>query len=117
MQTREEAVAFGLTFPDTYVDQPFSDLNWTVVRRTRGKKVFLWVFERQGRIWLNLKCQPEWGRFWQSAYDAVRPAYHLNKEHWMSVILDGTVPAEELEAWIAESYRLVGGGPRQNKKE
>ena len=46
MKTREEAVSYGLTFPDTYVEMPFKDTNWQLIRVKDSKKAFLWIYER-----------------------------------------------------------------------
>lgn len=107
MKTREEAVGFCLTLPDTYEDAPFHDLNWTVVRCRQNRKVFAWIYERQENIWINVKVDPEWRDFWRNAFTAVIPGYHLNKEHWNSIILDGTVPEKDIRRMIADSYDLV----------
>lgn len=55
MTTREEALAFGLSYPDTCQDAPFHDPNWQLVRIKSSKKVFLWTYEKGGYI--NLKCK------------------------------------------------------------
>ena len=47
MKTREEAVRYGLTFPEVYRDEPFHDPNWTVIRKKKSRKVFLWIFEER----------------------------------------------------------------------
>lgn len=47
--------------------------------------------EREGHIWVNVKVDPEWRDFWRNTYSSVIPAYHQNKEHWNSIILDGTI--------------------------
>ena len=48
-----------------------------------------------------------WARdFWQNAYEAVVPAYHMNKKHWNSLILDGTILEKDIKRMIAESYDL-----------
>lgn len=112
MTTREEAMRYGLSLPDTYPDAPFHDDNWTLVRRRDNRRAFLWVFEREGHIWMNLKCTPEAGVIWRGAYASILPAYHMNKEHWISVILDGSVPAALLCSLIEESYLLAGGKKR-----
>ena len=65
MKTREEAVRYGLTFPEVYRDEPFHNPNWTVIRKKKSRKVFLWIFEREGHIWLNVKADPEWRDFWR----------------------------------------------------
>ena len=109
MKTREEAVRYGLTFPEVYRDEPFHDPIWTVIRKKKSRKVFLWIFEREGHIWLNVKADPEWRDFWREVYPSVIPAYHLNKKHWNSIILDGSVPEEKIQQMIGESYDLVEG--------
>ena len=108
MTERQEIIAYCMTFPLTYEDYPFDDPNWTVMRRHDTNRGFAWIFERQGHIWVNLKTEPDWGAFFRELYPSVLPAYHMNKTHWNSVILDGSVPDEELEAMIARSYRLCG---------
>ena len=107
MKTRQEAVSYCLTLPDSYEDTPFHDPNWTVIRCARNRKVFAWIFERQGKIWVNVKTDPEWRDFWRNAFEAVIPAYHLNKEHWNSIILDGSVPEKDIRRMIMDSYDLV----------
>ena len=66
-------------------------------------------YERNGCIWVNVKVDPQWRDFWREAYPSVLPGYHQNKEHWNSIILDGTVPDEEIRRMIAESYDLITG--------
>ena len=109
MKTREEALAYGLSFPYTYKEAPFHDQNWELVRVHGSKKAFLWVYERNGYINMNVKVNPEWRDFWRKAYPAVQPGYHQNKEHWNTVILDGSIPDEEIRRMIAESYDLICG--------
>lgn len=111
MKTRKEALDFGLTFENTYLDTPFHDPNWQLVRDKISKKAFLWTYEKDGNICINLKCDPGWRDFWRSMYDAVIPAYHQNKEHWNTVILDGSVPDDEIKNMIAESYALITDSP------
>ena len=93
MKTREEILAYGLSFPDTYQEAPFHDRNWQLVRVRESKKVFLWTYMRDGFLNLNVKADPQWRDFWRSAYPAVIPGYHQNKEHWNTIIVDGTIPA------------------------
>ncbi len=111
MRTREEALAYGLTFPDTYQEAPFHDENWQLVRVRGSRKAFLWTYERNGFIHLNVKTDPAWRDFWRSAYSSVTPGWHQNKEHWNTVILDGTIPDQDIRRMIAESYDLVSDSP------
>lgn len=111
MKTREEILAYGLTFAYTYVDTPFSDTNWQLVRVKQSKKAFLWTYEKDGFLNLNVKADPEWRDFWRSTYESVIPGYHQNKEHWNTIILDGSIPDEDVKRMIAESYDLVTDSP------
>ncbi|MCI8343019.1 MAG: MmcQ/YjbR family DNA-binding protein [Clostridia bacterium] len=107
MQTREEILRAALLLPESYFDQPFHDDNWTVVRHKKNRKIFAWIFERRGNTWVNLKTPPDWRELWRETYASVLPAYHLNKEHWNSVILDGSVPEREVLRMIELSYDLT----------
>lgn len=107
MISREEVLEYGLSFPNTYQDAPFHDENWQLIRVRGSKKAFLWTYERNGDLCINIKVSPEWRDFWRNVYEAVIPGYHQNKEHWNTVILNGTVPVEDVKRMIAESYDLV----------
>lgn len=111
MKTRREALDFGLTFADTYEDTPFSDTNWQLVRYKGNKKAFLWTYERDGFINLNVKADPEIGFMWRQKYKSVTMGYHQNKLHWNTIILDGTVPEEDIKKMIADSYELISDCP------
>lgn len=111
MMTREEALAYGMSFDNVYEEKPFRDPNWQLVRIKGSKKTFLWIYEREGYINLNVKVNPEWRDFWRSTYESVTAGYHLNKEHWNTIILDGTVPEKEIKRMIVESYDLVTDSP------
>lgn len=111
MTTREEVLEYGLSFPKTYKEAPFHDPNWQLVRVKESKKAFLWTYERNGYININVKVSPEWRDLWRSTYDAVIPGYHQNKEHWNTIILDGSIPDNEVKRMIAESYDLVTDSP------
>ena len=111
MRTREEAIAFALSFPDTYQDVPFHDDNWQLVRVKGSRKAFLWTYERNGYMNLNVKVDPEWRDYWRDAFESVLPGWHQNREHWNTIILDGSVPDDAVREMIAESYRLVTDSP------
>ena len=56
---------------------------------------------------INLKCEPTLAVSLRQKYPAVTPGYHMNKVHWNSVALDGSVPEEELQRMVDHSYELV----------
>ena len=111
MRNREEALEYGLSFPDTYTDTPFHDANWVLVRFKANKKAFLWTYEKDGFINLNVKVSPEKAFFWRDIYKSVIPGYHQNKDNWNTVILDGSIPERDLKIMISESYDLVSDSP------
>ena len=111
MLKREEILKYGLTFSDVYVDTPFHDPNWVLLRYEKNKRAFAWTYEREGHIWVNVKVDPEWRDFWRNTYFSVIPAYHQNKEHWSTIILDGTVPEKEIKRMISESYDIITDSP------
>ena len=111
MITREEVLKFGLSFQNTYEERPFHDQNWQLVRVKGSRKAFLWIYDRDGYVNLNVKADPEWRDFWRSTYEAVTAGYHQNKEHWNTLILDGSIPDKDIKRMIAESYDLVTDSP------
>ena len=117
MQTRQEAIQFCNTLDNVYEDYPFHDPNWTVMRHKANGKMFAAIFSRNGQIWINVKCDPKLTYMWRSGYAAVAPAYHMNKYHWNSIILDGTVPDDAVKTMIADSYVLTKQKRRANKQD
>lgn len=113
MKEREEIIQYCNTYQQVYHDAPFHDSNWILMRHKANKKAFACIYEREGHIWLNLKCGPELKEIWRSAYQSVIPAYHMNKEHWNSVILDDSIPEEQVKQMIDESYELTRPKKRQ----
>jgi len=111
MTTREEALEYALSFLDSYQDAPFHDDNWQLVRVKDSKKAFLWTYERNGYINLNVKVTPDTRDLMRMAYASVVPGWHQNREHWNTIILDGTVPDEAIKQMIAESYDCVTDSP------
>lgn len=107
MTTRNEIKSHCLSYDDVYEDYPFHDPNWCVIRHRANHKIFAWIFEKDQQIWVNLKCDPQWTGFWRSAFPSVLPAYHLNKTHWNSVILDGNIPDTDVHRMVMESYLLT----------
>ena len=75
------------------------------------------VFKVGGRIFailaggsVSLKCEPHLALALREEFAAVTPGYHLNKRHWNTVQLDGSVPDEVLTDWIQDSYALAIAG-------
>jgi predicted DNA-binding protein (MmcQ/YjbR family) len=65
---------------------------------------------------VSLKCEPELARQLRMSYPAVQPGYHLNKRHWNTVTLDGSLPDELVFDMLEDSYDLVVEGlPRATR--
>ena len=111
MKTRKQALEYGLSFPDTYQDAPFRDDNWQLIRYKGNKKAFLWTYEKDGYVNLNVKVHPDKAFFWRNAYESVMPGYHQNKEHWNTIILDGSIADQDIMVMIAVSYDLISDSP------
>ncbi len=107
MTTREEILEYGLSFEDVYQDTPFLDKSWVLIRYKKNKRAFLWTYSYKEQIQVNVKVEPQWRDFWRNTYASVIPAYHQNKEHWNTIILDGSIPDEVIKQMIAESYDLI----------
>jgi predicted DNA-binding protein (MmcQ/YjbR family) len=75
-----------------------------------GDKLFALVDEEATPLRVSLKCEPEYAQFLRDSFPAVQPGYHLNKEHWNTVVLDGSIADDGIRAMIDDSYRLVVAG-------
>lgn len=82
-----------------------------------GSKMFALISGTDESPAISLKCDPETAYLLRQQYAAVTPGYHLNKQHWNSVSVDGTVPDEELRGMIDESYALVARKLTKAEKE
>ena len=56
---------------------------------------------------LNLKCDPAKAEILREIYPAILPGYHMNKRHWNTVVLDGSIADTEIQSMIDDSYALV----------
>jgi predicted DNA-binding protein (MmcQ/YjbR family) len=75
------------------------------------------VFKRDGKIFalvnitgdlsINLKCEPALAIELRERYPSVTPGYHMNKKHWNTIILDGSILDNEILNWIDHSYNRV----------
>jgi len=73
-------------------------------------KMFLLLMVDERPLSMNLKCDPELAVDLRERYESVRPGYHMNKTHWNTVSLDGSIPPAEVRKMIDHSYELVVRG-------
>lgn len=99
----EELREFCLSLPEASEDFPFDET--TLVFKVKGKMFAL--TDLVGSLSVNVKCDPELALELREQYPAVKPGYHMNKKHWNTVEIDGSVSDALLREWITMSYTLV----------
>ena len=77
----------------------------TLVFKTAGR-IFALV-NLEGDLSINLKCNPALAIELRERYSSVIPGYHMNKKHWNTIYIDGSVPDKEVLSWVDHSYDLV----------
>ncbi len=87
-----------------YKDFPFGPE--TLIMKISNKMFALIPLDNE-IISINLKCDPFLAIILRERYPAVRSGYHMNKTHWNTVAIDGTIPDEEIKKMIDHSYSLV----------
>jgi predicted DNA-binding protein (MmcQ/YjbR family) len=93
-------------------DFPFD--NNTLVYKVMGKMFAL--ADVQDFTSINLKVEPESGTELRERYPSVLEGYHMNKKHWITVLMDGAVPDRLICQWIDDSYHLVADGLTKSQK-
>lgn len=106
--TKEKYIEFCESIIGTGIDQPFKDDFLTFVARHKdSRKWFSLIMEHDGKVIVNLKCEPMQADFFRSVYQGVIPGYHMNKAHWNTVYLDSDVPDEIIEQMTLDSFNLT----------
>jgi predicted DNA-binding protein (MmcQ/YjbR family) len=98
---------FCLQKKGTMVTFPFGET--TLVMKVMGK-IFLLADIESDPLRISLKCEPDLASTLRHQYPAVQPGYHLNKEHWNTITIDGTIPDEEIFVLIDHAYERVVSG-------
>lgn len=104
----EQAQNYLLNKPEAVEGNPFgSDVKVYKVRN----KMFatLSIGKDSEDYWLNLKCDPDEAVTLRENHASILPGYHMNKRHWNTIILDGSVVHDEIQRMIDNSYALVIG--------
>ena len=115
---RENIINFALSLEGAMADKPFpEDFDTTVLRHEDTGKWFGIIMNISGnKVGLspdikvdvmNVKCKPEDTFTAREISSGILPAYHMNKKHWISILLNGTVEKELTEALLENSYELT----------
>jgi len=95
------------TKPGAEIDFPFDPV--TLVFKV-GDKMFALIILDEQPLRMNLKCDPGKAQALRDAFSAILPGYHMNKRHWNTLVLDGSLPEELVLSLIDDSYALVLDG-------
>lgn len=90
------------------VDESFPFGEDTLVFKT-NHKIFLLVSLSSDPLQFNVKCDPDYAIELREQYECILPGYHMNKKHWNTIIIDGTLSKAKLKDLIKDSYKLVAG--------
>ncbi len=105
------ARAYCLEQPGSCEDFPFGPDIY--VYKSHGK-IFAILTEKDKLARINLKADPTEALMLRQLFASVRPGYHMNKTHWNTVLLDGTVPLNEIKRQIDNSCALIQ--PKRRRK-
>ena len=107
---KQPILDYCLSLPDVSEDKPFRDKQQVVIRHNKNKKYFAYIFEQDGKLCVNLKCDPADTATLRRTYRSVKPAYNANKstqKTWNTVIVGGDVPEKTLHDLVRVSYDLT----------
>ncbi|MBW4888795.1 MmcQ/YjbR family DNA-binding protein [Mucilaginibacter sp. HMF5004] len=102
--TEEDIREYCISKPGAAEDLPFGPD--TLVFKVNNKLFLLMGLDKHP-ITFNVKCDPDKAIELRERYDAVQPGYHMNKKHWNTIIVDGTLSTKQLKEFIDDSYGLV----------
>jgi predicted DNA-binding protein (MmcQ/YjbR family) len=94
---------FCITLPQVTESFPFNE---TILVFKVGEKIFA-LSDVENFTSINVKCEPELAISLREEYPAVQPGYHMNKQHWNTIVLDGSVSDQMIYNWIKHSYDLI----------
>jgi len=100
--------------PEAMEDYPFGPD--VAVMKVRDK-MFATLGQEGGEGRMNLKCDPDKALALRDIFTAVLPGYHMNKKHWNTIKLDGSIPEGEIQRMIDHSFALVVGGLPKKVRE
>lgn len=102
--TEEHIRDYCLAKPGTEEGLPFGPE--VLVFKVKNK-IFLLLRLDQHPITFNVKCDPEKAIEQRERYPAIQPGYHMNKKHWNTITVDGSLTTKQLQNFIDDSYALL----------
>ncbi|MDP4179683.1 MAG: MmcQ/YjbR family DNA-binding protein [Bacillota bacterium] len=109
-----DVLKYCLSKKGAYEDYPFGPEPVTI---KIGSKMFALISNRSDKLYLSLKCDPFMAQSLREQYSNISPGYHLNKQHWNTIIVDESIPEHEVIWMIDHSYELVFKSLSKTEKE
>ncbi len=105
---KEEIIKYCLGLKNTFQDKPFpNDFESVTMKHKKSGKWFALLMNVNNKLYLNIKTEPEYSELLRNSYDYIIPAYHMNKEHWNTIIIDDCTDFQLLKELIQGSYELT----------
>ena len=111
MTDHKEALQYACAFENAYEEAPFRNVGVKLVRFRFNKKGFLWCYESKGEICIDVRAEADRAYFWRSIYPSSVRAGYISASKWITVVLDGSIPDEDIRLMIDESYAIVRNTP------
>jgi len=107
---KQPIIDFCLTLPGVFEDTPFHDKRQIAIRHKSNRKSFAFIYEYNGRLCVNIKCDPTEAVIFRHRYENVIRPYLMNKasqNHWVTVVVGGDVSEQKLHEMIRRGYDLT----------
>jgi predicted DNA-binding protein (MmcQ/YjbR family) len=114
MQGIDDIRRYLLGKPGAREEYPFDAV---ILAMKVGSRIFALIATDKSPLRVNLKCAPDEAEALRAEFPAVLPGYHMNKQHWNTVILDGTIPDARIREMIDDSYSLVVAKLKKSEQE
>lgn len=106
--SKQEIIKYCLELPNTYEDYPFpNDKVSVTMKHSQNNKWFALIMNVKDKVYLNVKTEPNYSDILRNTYEYIIPAYHMNKEHWNTIIVDENADTEVIKDLINQSYELT----------
>lgn len=108
MINREEIFKYVKEKYDVNLEYLWDDTpDAAIFRHHNNRKWFALIMNVKGEEYLNVKTDPDYSDLLRNTYDYIIPAYHMNKEHWNTIIISRDVSKTLLHELIDQSYELT----------
>ena len=109
----EDLRLYALSLPHVEEAFPFGD---NVIVFKINNKIFLLLPLNAESLRFNVKCDPDYAIELREQYSCIQPGYHMNKKHWNTIFVDGTLSNQQIKEFIEDSYHLVSKNKRFNSR-